>query len=67
MYGLSENEVKRIIQRALDKNPDLKYYINNPYIEELVSLLIEGFCTAMEVNNKELIEDIEREERINGR
>ena len=67
MYGLSKAQVKAIIQSHLDKNPDLKYYINNPYIEELLSLLIEGVCDAIVENSNRVLNDIEREKRINGK
>ena len=62
-YGLSENQIKDIIQQQLDKKPDLKYYINNSYLEELVSLLIDGISVAIVKNSKKVIDDIEREAR----
>ena len=67
MYGLTKNDAERIIKDSLNKNPDLKYYINNDYIDELVSLLIEGVCNVIEENNKKVIRDIERETRMKRR
>ena len=32
-YGLNDYEVERIKRHSLNKNPDLKYYMNNEYIE----------------------------------
>ena len=32
-YGLKDYEVERIIRYSLNKNPDLKYYINNDYLD----------------------------------
>lgn len=61
--GLSEYQIKNIIQQELDKNPDLKYYINNPYIDELLSLLIEGVAKAVVENTREFINSIERDAR----
>ena len=61
MYGLTKNEAERIIRDSLNKNPDLKYYINNDYVDELLALLIEGVCNAIEANNKKVILDIEHE------
>lgn len=66
-YGLKDYEVERIIRHSLNKNPDLKYYINNDYIEELISLLVEGVGQAIEANNKKVISDIERELRLKKR
>lgn len=67
MYGLTKNEAERIIKDSLNKNPDLKYYINNDYIDELVSLLVEGICNVIEENNKKVIRDIERELKLKRR
>lgn len=66
-YGLSEHEAKEIIQHELDKNPDLKYYINNPYLEEFVTLLIDGISKAIAKNNEEVINDVTRDLRMHGR
>ena len=60
-YGLKDYEVERIIRHSLNKNPDLKYYINNDYLDELISLLIEGVSQAIEENTRKVISDIERE------
>ena len=66
-YGLKEYEVEKIIRHSLNKNPDLKYYINNDYLDELISLLIEGVGQAIEENNRKVISDIEREIRLKKR
>ncbi|MBR3920304.1 MAG: hypothetical protein IKJ47_00040 [Oscillospiraceae bacterium] len=59
--GLKDYEVERIIRHSLNKNPDLKYYINNDYIEEVINLLVIGVSKAIEENNKKIISDIERQ------
>ena len=61
MYGLKDYEVEKIIRHSLNKNPDLKYYIANDYIEELINLLVEGVSNAIEENNRKVIADIERD------
>ena len=61
MYGLKNYEVEKIIRHSLNKNPDLKYYIANDYIEELINLLVEGVSNAIEENNRKVIADIERD------
>lgn len=66
-YGLKDYEVERIIRHSLNKNPDLKYYINNDYLDELISLLIEGVSQAIEENNRKVFSDIEREIRLKKR
>lgn len=60
MYGMRKNQVERILRNHLDKNPDLKYYINNDYIDELISLLVDGISEVIEENNKKIIDDISR-------
>ncbi len=57
-HGFSEEEVKSIIQDELNKKPDLKYYINNPYIEELVSLIIDGVSKAIVSNCDKAVNSI---------
>ena len=66
-YGFSEFDVKRVIQHELDKKPDLKYYINNPYFDEFIDLLIDGISIAIEKNNKRIIDDIDRELKMRMR
>lgn len=61
MYGMRKNQVERILRNHLDKNPDLKYYINNDYIDELISLLVDGISEVIEENNKKIIDDISRD------
>lgn len=56
-YGLRRDEVKRIIKQRLNSNPDLFYYIEVDYIEELVELVTEGVADAIEENNRKLIND----------
>lgn len=58
--GLREDQIERIIKTSLDKNPDLKYYIDDEYVLELIDLLIEGVSKAIEENNQKLISDLLR-------
>lgn len=58
MHGLSKYQIKRIINNSLNKNPDLKYYINNEYIEEVLNLLVDGISEAIESNSKKILDDI---------
>ena len=66
-YGLSKAEIKAIIQRQLDINPDLKYYIDNPYFDEFIALLIDGICMAIHENSERVIKDIERDIKKHSR
>lgn len=56
-YGLRRDEVKRIIKQRVNSNPDLFYYIEVDYIDELVELITEGVADAIEENNRKLIND----------
>ena len=62
-YGLDKYEAEKILKEYLDKEPDLKYYIDNDYIEKIVDTLIEGIAKVIEKNNEKVEEDIKRELR----
>lgn len=64
---MKDYQIEKIIRHSLDKNPDLKYYINNDYIDEPVNLLVIGVSQAIEENTKKVISDIEREFRLKNR
>lgn len=57
-YGYSKEQICDIIKNRMNDNPDLKYYINNDYIDELVNLLIEGIAEAIEVNTAKTMDDV---------
>lgn len=60
-YGLDKRELKRIITENVEKNPDLKYYINDDYIYELVEAIVDGVSEAIEKNTKAVFRQLERE------
>lgn len=57
-YGYSKEMISEIIKNRLKDNPDLKYYINNDYIAELVNLLIDGIAEAIEINKAKAFDDL---------
>lgn len=57
-YGYSKEMISEIIKNRLKDNPDLKYYINNDYIAELVNLLIDGIAKAIEINTAKAFDDL---------
>jgi hypothetical protein len=59
-YGLDTRRVKRLIEDKLREDPDIFYYIDNYHLEKLTNLLIEGFATAIEANNRKLADDLLR-------
>lgn len=62
-YGLRKHEIKKIIRESVEKNKDLKYYINDDYIYELVDSIVDGVSEAIEQNTKTVIRQITRELR----
>lgn len=58
MRGLNANQVKKIIKEKIETNPDLKYYVNNKYLDELIDLIIEGVGEAIEENNTKFYDDL---------
>lgn len=57
-YGYSKEMISEIIKNRLKDNPDLKCYINNDYIAELVNLLIDGIAEAIEINTAKAFDDL---------
>lgn len=46
-YGLKKERIRAIIKSRIERNPDLKYYINNDYIYKLVDDIVEGVSEAI--------------------
>lgn len=65
-YGMSKDEVIRELKMEIEKDPDLKYYLNNEYVEILIELLIEGIGKVIEKNNREVEKDKEQEAFARG-
>lgn len=57
-YGLKKERIRAIIKSRIERNPDLKYYINNDYIYELVDDIVEGVSEAIYENTEEVIRKI---------
>jgi hypothetical protein len=60
-YGLDKRELKKIITEKVEQNPDLKYYINDDYIYELVEAIVDGVSEAIEKNTKAVFRQLEHE------
>lgn len=56
--GLTHGEIRRIIYQSIERNPDLKYYIDNDYIYELVDAIVDGVSFAIEENTRKVIRQI---------
>lgn len=63
MFGNDKDEIKRVIMYNLNQKPDLKYYINNSYIDELIDLLIEGISDAVARNTENVLQELERSQK----
>ncbi|PFW72149.1 hypothetical protein COL23_25705 [Priestia aryabhattai] len=57
-YSLDGYEVKKIIEDKINENPDIFYYIDNPYLQKVIDALVDGVSEAMAQNNKKLVENI---------
>ncbi|MBU3209872.1 hypothetical protein KPL28_09590 [Clostridium algidicarnis] len=53
-YGLRQSQIEKIIMKEFDKNPDLKYYIEDENIWLAFELMISGISKAIEQNTKEI-------------
>lgn len=63
MFGNDKDEIKRVIMYHQNQKPDLKYYINNSYIDELIDLLIEGISDAVARNTENVLQELERSQK----
>ena len=61
--GLRKYKIERKLHEKIDSNPDLKYYLDNEYVTEIIDLLIDGIGEVIEENNEALVNDIFRELR----
>lgn len=60
-YGLRQEELKRIILETMNSNPDLKYYVEDDYVLQLMDLMAEGVARAIEENTEHVIDRVTRE------
>lgn len=58
--GLRKSQIETIVRRKLEKEPDLKYYVDNDYVMRLVDLLVEGVAEVIDRNNDELDRQLRR-------
>lgn len=65
-YGMRKNEVVGELKQYIEKDQDLKYYLDNEYVEKIIGLLIEGIGYIIEKNNRKIEEDKKRELRMSG-
>ncbi len=63
-YGLGQDRIRDIIISAVEKNADLKYYINNDYIYMLVDAIVDGVSKAIEENTEEVFKNLKMEMRM---
>ena len=66
-YGMRKSEVVRELKQYIEKDPDLKYYLDNEYVEKIIGLLIEGIGNIIEKNNRKIEEEKKKELRMSGR
>jgi hypothetical protein len=60
-YGLRQEQLKRIILETMNSNPDLKYYVEDDYVLQLMYLMAEGVACAIEENTEHVIDRVTRE------
>lgn len=58
--GLSYEQIKEFIDDELDKNADILIGIDDPEMQEMVNILVEVFCKAIEKNNEQISEDLKQ-------
>ena len=63
---MNKNEVVKTLRQYINKDPDLKYYLDDENIEKIIELLIEGIGYIVEKNNRKIEEDRKTELRRKG-
>jgi len=57
--GLTEKQIENLIDRELDSNADLLIGIDDPEVQEMMSVLKKAIAVAISENNKQIQSDIE--------
>jgi hypothetical protein len=57
-YGLDKYRLRSMIEEKLQKQPDLFYYIEDPYIEQVTDLILDCVIEVVENNNKQYSRDL---------
>ena len=64
---MDKRRMRHIILDKIDSKPDLKYYIDNDYIYQVVVLIIDGICDVIDENNREIPNMVAEKLRLKGR
>lgn len=57
-FGLSREDIKKIIDRYFKENADILIGIDDPEVNQLIEVLVDAFAEAIEENNKQFSKDI---------
>lgn len=58
--GLRKYEIEDILKKKIEKDPDLKYFIDDDATTRLIDLLVEGVAEAIDRNNRELDRQLDK-------
>lgn len=57
-FGLSREDIKKIIDRYFKENADILIGIDDPEVNQLIEVLVDAFAEAIEENNEQFSKDI---------
>jgi predicted house-cleaning noncanonical NTP pyrophosphatase (MazG superfamily) len=60
-YGLDGYRLKSMVRDKLQEQPDLFYYIEDPYVEKVANLVLDCLIEVVEKNNEKFTEDLAEE------
>ena len=64
--GMSENEVRRFLEAELGRHESrTSFYWQSDETEEVLDLMVEAVAKLVAANNRRIIDDIARNERMN--
>lgn len=62
--GIDKQGIIKIVNTHLNKNADLLIGIDDPELNQLITVLVEGFASAIEQNNIGIHDDIQNMFRL---
>lgn len=57
-FGLSAEKIEEVIDKVLEKNADLLIGIDDPEMQEMISVLKHAIAIAIEENNEKIQKDL---------
>jgi hypothetical protein len=57
-HSFDSNSIKNRIKHKLEKNPELMYHIDNPFLQKYIDIIIDSICEEISDAPEEAINDL---------